>query len=85
MRLGTVSGSIVSTVKHESLKGSKLLVVDIDGGSGEPIVAVDLVGAGTGERVLVATGGAARVAAEEPTSAVDAAVVAIVDQMSAGS
>ncbi len=86
MQLATVLGQVVSTVKEPGLGRFTLLLVrdtadgvpdsDDDGGPG--YVAVDLVGAGVGEVVLVASGGAARVAAgaDAPT---DRAVVAIAD------
>jgi microcompartment protein CcmK/EutM len=84
MRVGRVIGSVVSTVKDESLTGAKLLVVapiQDAPGSDEPIVAVDGVGAGRGEVVLVATGSAARALPTTRNSPVDAAIVAIVDRL----
>lgn len=86
MQLATVLGQVVSTVKEPGLARFTLLLVrdttaaDLDPAEVPTYVAVDLVGAGTGEVVLVATGGAARVAAgaEAPT---DRAVVAIVDSV----
>lgn len=79
MRLATVLGQVVSTVKQPGLENLTLLLVQ-DALDAE-YVAVDLIGAGTGEVVLVACGGAARVAAGDrvPT---DRAVVAIVDTVS---
>jgi ethanolamine utilization protein EutN len=83
VQLATVLGQVVSTVKEPGLGRFTLLLVQdtADGGAdpgGPSYVAVDLVGAGVGEVVLVAAGGAARVAAgaEAPT---DRAVVAIAD------
>lgn len=83
MQLATVLGQVVSTVKEPGLGRFTLLLVQdtADGagdGDGPSYVAVDLVGAGVGEVVLVASGGAARVAAgaDAPT---DRAVVAIAD------
>lgn len=83
MQLATVLGQVVSTVKEPGLgRFTLLLVRDTDDGvadeDGPSYVAVDLVGAGVGEVVLVASGGAARVAAgaDAPT---DRAVVAIAD------
>ncbi len=83
MQLCQVIGTVVATAKSEDLRGAKLLLVQPrqpDGTlAGEVFVATDTIGAGTGEIVLVARGGAARQAS--PTSAMptDAAVVAIVD------
>lgn len=84
MQLAKVLGQVVSTVKGPGLEGFTLLVVqdagdaDPENPSGPAYVAVDTVGAGVGEIVLVASGGAARVAAGAgiPT---DRAVVAIAD------
>jgi ethanolamine utilization protein EutN len=89
MRLGRVCGNVVATVKADGLSSYKLLLVrEVDprdplGGDGDAsaavYAAVDLVGVGEGEIVLVAHGGAARV--DEGTARVptDAAIVAIVD------
>lgn len=85
MRLATVVGQVVSTIKEQPLDGFKLpLLVDLplDGSAsaaGEPYVAVDLTGAGEGEVVLVASGGAARTGERSRGVPTDAAVVAIVD------
>ena len=79
MILGTVIGSVWSTKKTGALTGQALLLVAPQSMSGPPMVAADCVGAGTGESVLVATGGAARVAAGREIP-VDAAIVGIVDE-----
>jgi len=84
MRIGRVIGSVVSTVKHDGLHGTKLLVVgpmDTSNTKEDPIVAVDVVGAGRDEVVLVATGSAARLATNLDNLPVDAAIVAIVDRL----
>ncbi len=62
MLLGQVIGTAVSTVKHASIQGQKLLVVQplmADGKSpdGEPQIAVDGVGAGKGEQVMMTSDG----------------------------
>lgn len=64
MQLGTVVGTATSTVKHPSMEGWKLLVVQLlaaDGRSpdGEPVLAVDALGAGRGERVILTSEGKA--------------------------
>ena len=59
MMLGVVVGSVWSTKKAQALTGQPLLLVSPQSRSGPPIVAVDCVGAGEGETVLVASGGAA--------------------------
>jgi len=62
MQIGRVVGHAVSTVKHPSLQGWKLLLVQMlgteDKPDGEPILAIDLLGAGAGDRVLVCNEGA---------------------------
>ena len=74
MKVGKVVGSIWATRKAACLQGQTFLVVDSDG---QQVVAADQVGAGTGDRVLLATGTvASRYCMDAP---VDAAVVAIVD------
>ena len=63
MFIATVLGSVVSTIKHSAYDGTKLMVVkpvDPDGSSNAPdVLAVDTVGAGEGETVLVLRQGAA--------------------------
>ena len=74
MKIGTVIGSVWATRKAACLQGQTFLVVE-DGG--ERIVAADQVGAGPGDRVLLATGTvASRYCMDAP---VDAAVGAILD------
>jgi microcompartment protein CcmK/EutM len=88
MRLGRVCGNVVSTVKAGGLTRFKLLFVrDVDardpagerGNDGPVYVAVDLVGVGEGEIVLVSHGGAARIDHAAGSVPTDAAIVAIVD------
>ena len=61
MIIGRVVGNIVSTIKHPSYKGAKILLVEPvgpdDSPSGDMIVAVDTVDAGPGDRVLIASEG----------------------------
>jgi microcompartment protein CcmK/EutM len=82
-----VIGQAVATVKTESLRAVSLQIVraaDTEGAeTGDPFVAVDTVGAGDGELVLVAQGSAAREAIRTP-GPIDAAIVAIVDSLSVG-
>ena len=74
MKIGNVIGSVWATRKADCLQGQTFLVVKSDG---EEIVAADQVGAGPGDRVLLATGTvASRYCMDAP---VDAAVVAIID------
>ena len=81
MIIGKVTGSVVSTRKNERLIGSKFMIVEpvADTGNGKKIVAVDNVGAGIGEYVLVAVGSAARIGCGMNTAPIDAAIVGIVD------
>ena len=75
MKVGNVVGAIWATRKAPCLQGQTFLVVQTDG---ETLVAADQVGAGTGDRVVLATGTvASRYCMDAP---VDAAVVAIVDE-----
>ena len=62
MQLATVVGTATSTLKHPTLRGQKLLVVQplmADGGTadGDPQIAVDAVGAGKGELVMITSDG----------------------------
>jgi ethanolamine utilization protein EutN len=62
MQLGRVVGHAVSTVKHPSLKGWRLLLVqplDADGKEdGEPLLAIDSLGAGAADLVILTNDGA---------------------------
>ena len=74
MKIGTVTGSVWASRKVQCLQGQTFLVVQTLQGQ---IVAADQVGAGVGDRVLLATGTvASRYCMDAP---VDAAVVAILD------
>ena len=84
MFIGKVIGTVISTNKNENLTGCKFLIVEpmekmAPHGMGERLVAVDNVGAGISEIVLVATGSAARVGTGNEAAPVDACVVGIVD------
>ena len=82
MIVGKVIGSIVSTRKNENLVGHKFMLVEpleVIGDSADRIVAVDNIGAGIGEIVLVALGSAARIGCDMESAPVDAAIVGIVD------
>ncbi|MBR3893998.1 MAG: EutN/CcmL family microcompartment protein [Clostridia bacterium] len=82
MVIGTVVGSIVATRKNEKLVGQKLLIVrplenmEVK----DEFIAIDNVGAGIGETVLVARGSAARIGCGLESAPVDAAIVGIVDE-----
>lgn len=85
MKLARVTGTVTATIKDASLSGKPLLIVDVVDGKGkvlEPaLVAADTVGAGVGDRVLIATGSAARLPAGLAVAPVDATVIAIVEHV----
>lgn len=86
MRLAKVRGTVVSTVKDDSLTGVKLLLVQLIDEAGDVQddyeVAIDLVGSGVGEWVLVSRGSAARQHRSYDGRPVDASIIAIVDTVS---
>ena len=88
MRIARVVGSAVSTVKDPSLKGHKLLLVreadETDALVGPVFVAVDVVGAGTGELVMVTEGSAARQSGTTSGQPVDAVIMGILDSLEVG-
>jgi microcompartment protein CcmK/EutM len=85
MILGKVIGTVWSTKKDENLIGSKLLIVrqlDLDfQEKSNFLIAVDSVGAGEGEIVLVASGSSARQTVITKNKPVDAVIMAIVDKL----
>jgi ethanolamine utilization protein EutN len=86
MQIGTVVGTVVATQKHYKIEGAKLLLVQVEepDGSlrGTPLLAIDSVGAGVGERVLVVIEGrAAGDALGRKAAPVDAAILGIVDHV----
>lgn len=86
MLIGKVVGSVVSTRKNEKLVGNKFMIVETlprFGFEAQRLVAIDNVGAGMGEAVLIALGSAARIGTYAENSPVDAAIVGIIDDISA--
>ncbi len=85
MRLAKIIGNVTATQKDESLVGYKLMIVKRINKEGEFLdsdeVAVDYVGAGIGETVLVAQGSAARADGKRKDAIIDMAIVGIVDSM----
>ena len=84
MQLARVVGTVVATQKHRKFDGAKLLLVQPITPAGEPrgtvLLAVDSVGAGVNERVLVVIEGrAAAEAVGRKGTPVDAAIIGIVD------
>ncbi|MDD3139814.1 MAG: EutN/CcmL family microcompartment protein [Lachnospiraceae bacterium] len=83
MIIGKVVGSIVSTRKSDKLIGNKLMIIqplDSMKSNTNQLVAIDNIGAGVGEIVLVALGSAARIGCGVEMAPVDAAIVGIVDE-----
>ena len=84
MQVCKVIGNVVSTEKDEGIKGFKLLIVQpVDmtdlNVKGDPFVAIDAVGAGDGEIVLVVTGSSSRLTAMTKDRPTDATIQAIID------
>ena len=84
MQIGKVVGTVVATQKNRKLEGAKLLLVQLmslEGTArGPAVLAIDAVGAGVGEKVLVVIEGkAAGDALGKKAAAVDAAIIGIVD------
>ncbi|MCX6868748.1 MAG: EutN/CcmL family microcompartment protein [Verrucomicrobia bacterium] len=91
MILARVEGSVIATKKNAKMTGHKFLVVRplvIDSpaatafkAGSSTLVAIDSLGAGEGDVVLVVQGSSARLAADDKDSPVDAVVIGIVDQV----
>lgn len=86
MQIARVIGTVVSTQKHAKFEGAKLLLVQPigldDAPRGTPLLAVDSVGAGVTEKVLVVIEGrAAGEALGRKLAPVDAAVIGIIDSV----
>ena len=83
MIIGKVVGTVICTIKNNDLVGSKFLIVDpmekMKTDNSSRLVAVDNVGAGIGDIVLVTTGSSARLGCGDPDSPIDACIVGIVD------
>ncbi len=89
MKIGRVAATVVSTIKHPVLDGRRLLLVDLldlEGqATGKDLIAVDAVGAGAGETVLVLDeGNGARQVLRAPQAPVRAVIVGIVDELVIG-
>ncbi len=83
MIIGRILGTVVSTQKDERLSGKKLLIVrpiNLDGSDQSGyIVAVDTVGAGYHEKVIVVGGSSARMAEGNKDCPVDSAIIGVID------
>lgn len=84
MLLGRVVGNVWSTRKEEALIGLKLMVVQLLDTPGmeeeKRVIAVDFIGAGIGEMVIVTLGSSARKINNLDNAPIDAAIVGIVDE-----
>jgi len=86
MQIGRVVGELTATQKHSSHREQKLLLVQVleldDRPKGNPVVAVDAVNAGVGDKVLVVMDGyAAMTSVDRPQSPIDFAVVGVIDHV----
>lgn len=86
MQLARVIGNVVCTVKNESLRGRKILIVqnlkeDLSP-VGDPLVALDAIGAGVGELVFWCRGKEAAFPFKRDATPTDCTIVAIVDSES---
>ena len=91
MFVAKVTGSLVATQKVDSMVGHKMLIVEpyqLDAktrdkmvGSGRSLVAVDTVGAGEGEFVLITQGSSARLTPETKNLPIDTVIVGIIDSV----
>ena len=86
MQIARVMGTVVSTQKHRKFEGAKLLLVQPlnmdDTPRGTALLAVDGVGAGVHEKVLVVLEGrAAGEALGKKAAPVDAAIIGIIDEV----
>lgn len=89
MQICRVVGTVVSTQKNRKLEGAKLMLVQPltldEQPRGVALIAIDSVGAGVGEKVLVVIEGkAAGEALGRKAAAVDAAIIGIIDQVEVG-
>jgi ethanolamine utilization protein EutN len=86
MILARVIGTVVATRKDDRLSGAKLQIVqpvslaDMSP-DGKPLVAIDAVGAGEGEIVMVCAGSSARQTARTKDTPCDAVIMAIIDSL----
>ena len=86
MLIGLVEGSAVSTVKHRSMEGWKLLIVqpltEQGDAQGDPVLAIDNLGAGAGVKVVITNDGkGARQMVGDNTSPVRWSVMGLLDEV----
>jgi len=84
VKVATVTGTVVSTISHGFFDGQRLLICDLEGSSGY-LIAVDVVDAGVGDRVLILDEGTgARQIFQVSRGPIRSVVVGIVDEMHEG-
>lgn len=85
MQMGIVVGRVTATRKDENLVGAKLLItqpIGLDGAAySNPLITVDTVGAGIGERVIFVSGSMASRAIRNKEAPIDAAIIGIIDSL----
>ena len=86
MKIGKVIGTVVATLKLEGFRGRKLLLVPPEDPHGKkadsPVIAVDTVHAGVGDRVIfVDEGNSARLVLDWPDGCVRAVIVGYIDEI----
>jgi len=89
MKIGKITGTVVSTIHLPIITGQRMLLVDLldlEGQTtGDYVIAIDTVDAGAGETVLILDEGTgARQVLGEPDAPIRAVVVGIVDEVSVG-
>jgi len=91
MFIGKIVGSVVATQKTESMRGSKLMMIEpyvVDPETRDrlittsrSLIAVDVVGAGEGQFVLVVQGSSARMTPETKPLPVDCTIIGVIDSV----
>ncbi|MDR1825469.1 MAG: EutN/CcmL family microcompartment protein [Bifidobacteriaceae bacterium] len=88
MLIGTIIGNVWATRKREDLEGCKFMIVEPLEYPGHPkaypIVAVDMIGGGIGEQVLVVSGSSARISVKDGKRPIDHVIVGIIDKVDFG-
>jgi ethanolamine utilization protein EutN len=85
MLMGIVEGNVVTTIKHKSMKGWRLLIVQplgADGqADGDPVMAIDSLGAGHGSKIIISNDGkGTRELVGDSSSPIRWSVTGIVDE-----
>ena len=85
MQMGIVIGNVWATKKEDNLRGLKFLIIQPElpdrSYTGSPFIAVDRIGAGVGDQVLVTNGSAAANMPTEAKLPIDALIIAIIDSI----